>query len=291
MSDIRIDDTAASVVLLQRPRSATGVVVVIAALALTQIPARAQGSIILATTTSTQDTGLLELLVPRFEKQAGVQVKVIATGTGAALRMASTGDADVVLVHAPEAEKVYVDSGDLVEGRRVMYNTFVIAGPPDDPARVSRHRALTEVMRAIAEGGVFISRGDDSGTHKKELESWAAAGVSPRTVRREETGQGMGATLNIADQRQAYVLTDKATYLALRKRLKLKILFQGGPELQNVYTVYVVNPDKHEKVEAGGARAFAAFLLSAKIQRIIGEFRREEFGEPLFVPVDGPGDK
>ncbi len=243
-----------------------------------------QESIIFATTTSTQDTGLLDVLVPRFEKANGIDVKVIAVGTGAALRMSGSGDADVVLVHAPEAEKVYVDSGDLVEGRRVMYNTFVIAGPAADPAGVRQAASILEVMKAVAARGVFISRGDDSGTHKKELELWTRAGVDPRNVKREETGQGMGATLNVADQKQAYVLTDKATYLALRKRLKLAILFEGDPDLRNIYTIYVVNPAKHPKVKAAAARAFAAFWVSPAVQAIIGEFRRAEYGEPLFIP-------
>lgn len=272
-------------------RYGVGLALAIAALASMEPTTRAQESIIFATTTSTQDTGLLDVLVPRFEKQAGAQVKVIAVGTGAALRMGSTGDADVVLVHAPEAEKVYVDSGDLVEGRTVMYNTFIVAGPPEDPAGVSGRKSLIEVMRAIVAGGVFISRGDDSATHKKELELWASAGVGPETVKREETGQGMGATLNVADQKRAYVLTDKATYLALRKRLKLSILFEGGQDLQNVYTVYVVNPQKHKKVKAAEARAFAEFLVSSEIQRIIGEFKREEYGESLFVPDARPRKK
>jgi tungstate transport system substrate-binding protein len=260
----------------------------IAGLVSGRVTASSQQEIIFATTTSTQDTGLLDVLVPRFEKQAGVQVKVIAVGTGAALRMGSTGDADVVLVHAPEAEKVYVDSGDLVEGQRVMYNTFVVAGPPADPAGVRQQKSLMEAMRAIAAKGVFISRGDDSGTHKKELALWTAAGVDSKTVKREETGQGMGATLNVADQKRAYVLTDKATYLALRKRLDLAILFEGDPELRNVYTVYIVNPDKHKKVKAAPARAFAEFLVSPEIQQIIGDFKREEFGESLFIPDARP---
>lgn len=245
---------------------------------------RLQGSIIFATTTSTQDTGLLDVLVPRFEEQAGVEVKVIAVGTGAALRMSSSGDADVVLVHAPEAEKVFVDSGDLVEGQRVMYNTFVVAGPLEDPAGVAGRKSLPDVMRAIAEKGMFISRGDDSGTHKKELALWTAAGVDPQKVKREETGQGMGATLNVADQKRAYVLTDKATYLALRKRLTLAILFEGDADLRNIYTIYVVNPTKHAKVKAAAARDFAAFWVSSEVQAIIGEFRRAEYGEPLFIP-------
>ena len=243
-----------------------------------------QGSIIFATTTSTQDTGLLDVLVPRFEEQSGVEVKVITVGTGAALRMSASGDADVALVHAPEAEKVFVDSGDLVEGQRVMYNTFVVAGPLEDPAGVGGRKSLPDVMRAIAKTGMFISRGDDSGTHKKELALWTAAGVDPKTVKREETGQGMGATLNVADQKRAYVLTDKATYLALRKRLTLAILFEGDADLRNIYTIYVVNPTKHPKVKGAAARDFAAYWVSSEVQAIIGEFRRAEYGEPLFIP-------
>ena len=247
--------------------------------------AGAQQSIILATTTSTQDSGLLDALVPRFEKAHGIAVKVIAVGTGAALRMASTGDADAVLVHSPRTEKKYVDAGDLVEGRRVMYNDFVIVGPPEDPAGVRSVKSIVEAMRAIADRAVFISRGDDSGTHTQELTLWASAKIDPRALeRREETGQGMGSTLNVADQKRAYTLTDRGTYLALRKRLGLVIHFQGDPTLHNVYHVYVVNPAKHKGVKAAGARAFAAFLLSPEIQRTIGGFKRPEYGEPLFFP-------
>jgi tungstate transport system substrate-binding protein len=245
----------------------------------------ANGSIILATTTSTQDTGLLDVLVPHFERETGVTVKVIAVGTGAALRMASAGDADVVLTHAPATEKEYVDGGHLIEGRRVMHNDFVIVGPPGDPAGVRSHRSITAAMRAIAAASVFVSRGDDSGTHKQELALWKAAGVSPQAVeKREETGQGMGATLNVADQKRGYVLTDRATYLALRKRLDLAIVFEGDPDLLNVYRVYVVNPAKHRRVNTEGARAFAHFLVSAQTQRTIGEFKRQEYGQSLFVP-------
>jgi len=249
-----------------------------------------QNAIILATTTSTQDSGLLDVLVPRFEKEQGIEVKVIAVGTGAALRMASTGDADVVLVHAPDAEKKYVDDGDLVEGRRVMHNDFVIVGPPQDPAALRGQKGIAAAMKAIAARGTFISRGDDSGTHKQELALWSAAGVDPRTMaRREETGQGMGATLNVADQKRAYTLTDRGTFLSLRKRLGLEILFEGDPTLLNIYHVYVVNPAKHQKVRAAGARAFAAFLVSPAIQRLIGDFKRQELGRPLFVPDAGGG--
>jgi tungstate transport system substrate-binding protein len=246
---------------------------------------RYQKAIVLATTTSTQDSGLLDVLVPRFEKECGIEVKVIAVGTGAALRMASAGDADVILVHAPDAEKKYVDDGDLVEGRRVMHNDFVVVGPGQDPAGVRGSTTMTKAMSAIALRGGFISRGDDSGTHKQELTLWAAAGIDPKSLgKREETGQGMGATLNVADQRRAYTLTDRGTYLALRKRVELAILFEGDPALQNIYHVYVVNPAKHEDVRAAGARAFVAFLVSPAIQQAIGNFKRQEYGQPLFFP-------
>lgn len=240
-------------------------------------------SIILATTTSTQDSGLLDLLVPRFEKQSGIEVKVIAVGTGAALRMASTGDADAVFVHAPDAEKKYVEAGDLIEGRPIMHNDFVIVGPPDDPAGVGQRKSAVDAMRAIAERGIFISRGDDSGTDNEETWLWTSAGIDPRSLaKREETGQGMGATLNVADQKRAYSLTDRGTFLALRKRLGLAILFQGDASLRNVYHAYVVNPDKHKRIKAAGARAFVEFLVSPPIQRAIGDFKVQEYGEPLF---------
>jgi len=240
-------------------------------------------AIILATTTSTQDSGLLDLLVPRFEKESGIEVKVIAVGSGAALRMAATGDADVVLVHAPAAEQPYIRAGDLVDGRGVMHNDFVIVGPRDDPAGVRTLKSVAEVMRAIAARGRFVSRGDDSGTHTQELALWAAAGIDPRSLdRREETGQGMGATLNIADQKGAYSLSDRGTYLSLRRRLGLDILHQGDPSLRNIYHVYAVNPARHRGVKDDGAKAFIAFLVSAPIQRAIEGFRRDEYGESLF---------
>lgn len=202
------------------------------------VVAQARPSIILATTTSTQDSGLLDVLVPRFEKESGIDVKVIAVGTGAALRMGATGDADVLLVHAPDAERPYVESGDLIDGRSVMHNDFVIVGPGEDPAGVRRARTIGEAMRAIASRGVFVSRGDDSGTHKAEITLWESARIDPKSLaRREETGQGMGATLNVADQKRGYTLADRGTYLSLRRRLALVILFQGDQSLRNVYHV------------------------------------------------------
>ena len=245
----------------------------------------AQSAIILATTTSTQDSGLLDVLVPRFEKERGIATKVIAVGSGAALRMAARGDADVILVHAPAAERPYVEAGDLVDGRAVMHNDFVITGPGDDPAGIRALTSVNDVMRALAARGAFVSRGDDSGTHSQELALWAAAGIDPRSIqRREETGQGMGATLSIADQRRAYTLTDRGTYLSLRRRLKLAILFQGDASLRNLYHVYAVNPAKNPRIQRDAARTFIDFLVSPPIQQAIADFKRAEYGESLFFP-------
>ena len=245
----------------------------------------AQSAIILATTTSTQDSGLLDVLVPRFEKERGIATKVIAVGSGAALRMAARGDADVILVHAPAAERPYVEAGDLVDGRAVMHNDFVITGPGDDPAGIRALTSVNDVMRALATRGAFVSRGDDSGTHSQELALWAAAGIDPRSIqRREETGQGMGATLSIADQRRAYTLTDRGTYLSLRRRLKLAILFQGDASLRNLYHVYAVNPAKNSRIQRDAARTFIDFLVSPPIQQAIADFKRAEYGESLFFP-------
>jgi tungstate transport system substrate-binding protein len=261
---------------------------IVAAIALLASPegnAQARPSIILATTTSTQDSGLLDVLVPRFEREQEIDVKVIAVGTGAALRMATTGNADAVLVHAPESERRYVESGDLVDGRLIMHNDFVIVGPPGDTAVTRTASAIGDVMRAIAGHGVFVSRGDESGTHTKELELWKGAGIDPKSLeRREETGQGMGATLSVADQKRAYALTDRATYLTLRKRLQLVIVFEGDPILRNLYHAYAVNNEKHPGAKATQARAFIAFLVAPAIQRAIADFRREEFGQSLFIP-------
>jgi tungstate transport system substrate-binding protein len=245
----------------------------------------AQSAIILATTTSTQDSGLLDVLVPRFEKERGIAIKVIAVGSGAALRMAARGDADVILVHAPAAERRYVEAGDLVDGRAVMHNDFVITGPADDPAGIRALTSVNDVMRALATRGAFVSRGDDSGTHSQELALWAAARIDPRSIqRREETGQGMGATLSIADQRRAYTLTDRGTYLSLRRRLKLAILFQGDASLRNLYHVYAVNPAKNPRIQRDAARTFIDFLVSPPIQQAIADFKRAEYGESLFFP-------
>ncbi len=243
--------------------------------------------LILATTTSTQDSGLLDVLIPLFEKQTGYTVKVVAVGTGAALRMGERGDADVLLVHAPEAEEAFMAAGYGSEREYVMYNDFIIVGPTDDPAGI---RGLTDAVQALQRianaQALWISRGDDSGTHKKEKSLWKEAGIDPSAVasapRYQETGQGMGATLRIASEKQGYTLTDRGTYLHLRDTLDLEILVQGDERLYNVYHVIVVNPEKHPQVNVEAARAFVDFITSPQVQDIIRAYGVEEFGEPLF---------
>jgi len=265
------------------PLTATAATLVICS---TPLPAQQQrGEIILATTTSTQDTGLLDSLLPMFQRETGIEVKSIAVGSGAALEMARRGDADAVLVHAPEAERSYVESGDLTEGRLVMHNDYLILGPSGDPAHVRGRQDAAAAMRAIAAAGAFVSRGDGSGTEQKELALWQAAGVSPTSMRRrEETGQGMGATLLVAEARQTYTLSDRGTYLAFKDRLTLVPLVEGDPRLRNIYHAYVVNPGKHPTVRRVEAARFVRYLTESKTQEWIGRFGRTKFGQPLFVP-------
>ena len=243
--------------------------------------------LILATTTSTENSGLLDELVPIFEESRGINVKVIAVGTGAALRMAEEGNVDALLVHAPDAEKALVESGDVINRRIVAYNDFVLVGPPDDPAGIRGERdietALTGVAAAEAQ---FLSRGDDSGTHKKELALWAAAQLDPAGNWYVESGQGMGASLTIADQREAYILTDRGTFLALSPALDLEVVSESDPELINIYSVMQVEPGKGQ-INADEAAAWVAFLLEPETQDRIEAFRREEFGRSLFIPARG----
>ncbi|GAC1480879.1 MAG: substrate-binding domain-containing protein [Gemmatimonadaceae bacterium] len=245
-------------------------------------------AIILATTTSTQDSGLLDSLVPLFTARTGIAVKVIAVGTGAALDMAARGNADAVLVHAPPAERRYVASGDLVAGRLIMHNDFLVVGPVSDPARVKGGMRAVDAMRAIARSARFVSRGDGSGTEQMERALWTAASLDLASIAgREQTGQGMAATLTIADQHGAYTLTDRATYLALRPRLALVPLVQGDPALLNVYHAYVVNPARHPATRSREAERFVSFLASPEAQRLIAAFGTARFGEPLFFADAG----
>ncbi|WP_179946662.1 substrate-binding domain-containing protein [Desulforamulus ferrireducens] len=249
----------------------------------------ANQDVILATTTSTQDSGLLDVLQPEFEKKTGYKLKIIAVGTGAALKMGEKGEADVLLVHAPQSEKALVDSGVGINYSLVMHNDFILVGPADDPAGIKDATDTAEAMKKIAEkGALFVSRGDDSGTHKKELELWKEANIDPKGQQwYQEAGSGMGATLNIASEKQGYTMTDRATYLAQKDNLKLAILKQGDKSLLNIYHVMNVNPEKFDKVNGEGGKAFVDFMISEETQEIIGKFGVDKYGEPLFFPDAG----
>jgi len=245
-----------------------------------------QKNIILATTTSTQDSGLLDELIPLFEKKTGYFVKTIAVGSGQAMAMGRKGEADVLLVHSPEDEKTFMAEGYGIDRRLVMHNDFIIVGPPSDPAKIKGIKSTVEAFKKIAQSkSLFISRSDNSGTHAKEKAIWKAAGVKPEGENwYHETGLGMGQTLNVASEKKAYTLTDRGTYLALKKRLELEMLSYGDKMLFNIYHVIVINPERFPKVNASGARAFSDFMVSNEAQSIIKTFGITKFGAPLFFP-------
>ena len=252
----------------------------------TEPAVHANPTLILATTTSTQDSGLLDVLVPMFETQTGYTVQTVAVGTGAALKMAEEGNADVLLVHAPASEKALMDAGWGKDRMLVMHNDFVVVGPADDPAGIKGTATAVEAFQKIfAVGSPFISRGDDSGTHKMELKLWEKAANDPKEAEWYiESGQGMGATLTIASEKLAYTLTDRATYLANKENFSLEILVEGDAALLNVYHVITVNPEKWSKSNYDGAIAFAKFMTAPETQAVIGEFGVDKFGQPLFFP-------
>ncbi len=245
-----------------------------------------QKNIILATTTSTQDSGLLDELIPLFEKKTGYFVKTIAVGSGQAMAMGRKGEADVLLVHSPEDEKTFMAEGYGIDRRLVMHNDFIIVGPPSDPAKIKGIKSVVEAFKKIAQSkSLFISRSDNSGTHAKEKAIWKAANIKPGGEKwYHETGLGMGQTLNVASEKRAYTLTDRGTYLALKKRLELEMLSYGDKMLFNIYHVIVVNPERFPKVNASGARAFSDFMVSNGAQSIIKTFGIAKFGAPLFFP-------
>jgi len=263
----------------------------LAALVLAMFPAPAAAQhppVILSTTTSTQDSGLLDVLVPLFERQTGYTVKTIAVGTGQALALAARGEADVVLAHAPALEKKYVADGKMLDRRLVMYNDFVIIGPAGDPAKIKGMKKAADAMKAIAAtGSRFVSRGDNSGTHALEKSLWKLAGVEPQGAWYIEAGQGMGATLGIADDRRAYAVTDRGTFLALQKRVRLPILLEGDKTLSNIYSVMKVNPSNGPRVNAAGGAAFADFMVSADVQKVIKTYGVDKYRRALFEPVAG----
>jgi tungstate transport system substrate-binding protein len=251
--------------------------------------------LILATTTSTQDSGLLDVLIPMFEQASGYQVKTISVGTGAALALGGRGEADVVLVHAPESEKQWMAQGNGTERLLVMHNDFVIVGPDSDPAGVRGLPVAIDALRKIADAKApFVSRGDNSGTQQLELQLWKVAQIEPKGQPwYVESGTGMGQTLTIADQRQGYTISDRATWLARQAQLALPILVEGDPALFNVYHVMPVNPQKFPnlKLNSVGGQAFADFMVAPATQQVIGDFGKDRFGQRLFIPDAGKKDE
>jgi tungstate transport system substrate-binding protein len=248
-----------------------------------------QRNIVLATTTSTLDTGLLDVLIPIFQNETGYFVKTIAVGSGQAISMGRKGEADVLLVHAPDAEKKFMEEGFGVKRRLVMHNDFIIVGPTSDPVKIKAAKTSLDAMKKIASASaLFLSRGDNSGPDTKEKAVWRKVGITPMGNKwYQETGLGMGQTLNIASEKKGYTMTDRGTFTAIKKNLELSILLEGDLSLLNVYHVIEVNASKWPKVNANGAKAFAEFMVSRKVQNIIRTFGKDRYGISLFVPDAG----
>lgn len=243
--------------------------------------------IILSTTTSTQDSGLLDYLLPIFTEKTGVDVKVVAVGTGKAIQMGEDGEADILLVHAKASEEAFVEEGHGTERHDVMYNDFVLVGPSEDSSKLKENYPdnILEGLKKISMDKVtFVSRGDDSGTHKKELGIWKTALIEPAGEWYVEAGAGMGDVLKIADEKQGYTLTDRATYLSMKDDLELDIIIEGDTNLFNQYGIIPVDPSKNESINSEGAMEFMNWLLSDEAQGLIEEFGVEEYGQPLFIP-------
>jgi tungstate transport system substrate-binding protein len=246
--------------------------------------------ITLATTTSTQDSGLLDVLLPLFRDRTGIEVKAVAVGTGQALELGRRGDADVLLVHDPAAEEKFMSDGHGALRREVFHNDFVLVGPPADPAGIKGHKSIVEVFAQIAAKKVaFVSRGDESGTHVKEKTIWRRAGVEPQGAWYIRAGAGMGQVLRLASEKRACTLTDRGTFLALKEGLDLVVLSEGDRLLRNPYSVIVVNPDRHPHVHEQAARRFADFLVSPKGRSAVEAFAKDRFGQSLFFPSEGDG--
>ena len=243
----------------------------------------------LATTTSTANTGLMDYLLPRFTEETSIEVHVIAVGTGKALRLGQEGDVDIVLVHARAAEDAFVEGGYGVNRTDVMYNDFIIVGPKSDPAGAATSSSVAEVLKNIsASGQPFISRGDDSGTHKRELALWQSANRQPGGSWYREVGQGMGKTLQIANEVDGYTMTDRGTWLAYRSKLDINLLFEGDPPLFNPYGIIAVNPDRHSHINIQGANQLIKWITSPVAQKMIGEFKIKN--QQLFVPSANYGN-
>jgi tungstate transport system substrate-binding protein len=244
-------------------------------------------SLILATTTSTQDSGLLDELLPVFTRDSGWQVKTVAVGSGQAIELGRRGEADALLVHSPAAEEKFVAEGSAGSRRLVMHNDFVLLGPKADPADIQGTSSAEAMKKIAAAEAVFVSRGDESGTHTKEKGLWSEAGVTPGGSWYQSTGQGMGATLRVASEKAGYTLSDRATYLTQRGTLALEVLSEGDAGLLNVYHVIEITKKAGDRVRPDGAKAFADWIVAPPAQRLIGEFGRAKFGRPLFTPDAG----
>lgn len=264
---------------------ALGSSILIFALAFTVSGAGKENSLTLATTTSVDDSGLLSYLKPEFEKETGLKLQVLAQGTGQALKTAENGDADVLLVHSKKDEENFVAKGFGLKRIELMYNYFVITGPPNDPAGITGAKldAAGAFQKIMETKSAFISRGDESGTHKKEKTLWAILKATPSGDWYVSAGKGMGAVLLMADEKQAYTLTDKATYLSMRDKLDLKIVVDAAPDLLNQYTIIAVNPEKNQGINKKGAEKFIAWMTSPKALKMIGEYGKEKYGEGLFI--------
>jgi tungstate transport system substrate-binding protein len=267
-----------------------GCMILLLSALVTLSPAAAQQrNVILATTTSTQDSGLLDVLIPMFEKKTGYMMKTIAVGSGQAMAMGEKGEADVLLVHSPEAEQKFVAGGYGINRRLVMHNDYIVVGPAADPAGIKSAKTSIEAFKKIAgAGALFMSRGDNSGTHSKERQIWKAAGINQEGQKwYQQTGLGMGQTLNVSSEKKAYTLADRGTYLALKKNLQLDILKEGDAVLLNIYHVIEVNPAKFPKVNTAGGKAFADFMISKEAQDVVKTFGVDKFGAALFFPDAG----
>ncbi len=247
----------------------------------------AERSLILATTTSTQDSGLLDELLPTFTADTGWQVKPVAVGSGQAIELGRRGEADVLLVHSPSAEEEFVAEGTAGERRLVMHNDFVLVGPAADPAGIRDVPAAEAMAKIAAAGAGFVSRGDESGTHAREKQLWDKNGIVPSGQWYRSTGQGMGATLTVASETSSYTLADRATFLSQQDNLDLEVLNEGDKALLNIYHVIELTQRAGDRVQPDGAKAFADWMLGEQAQKMIGEFGAEEFGQPLFMPDAG----
>lgn len=242
--------------------------------------------IILSTTTSTQDSGLLDYLLPEFTKDTGYDVKTVAVGTGQALKMGEDGEADVLLVHAKASEEEFIKAGHSLQRFDVMYNDFILIGPKDDAlVKSNSNNEVLKALQYISDNKIkFVSRGDDSGTHKAELKLWKALNIVPAGDWYVSAGKGMGAVIQMADEMKAYTISDRATFLSMQDKTDVDIVVEQDPALYNQYGVIAVNPNKNDKINSKGADAFVDWILSDKVQKLIGQFGVEKYGQPLFTP-------